>query len=211
MSSAAFLLRNARSASRAGRASTPKKRAARGAALKGKFYSNQRSGTAASPIIKLPLGVKIDGIANIFGAIPPLHLWMRYIKAPVHLNGIVTNEGSFSNRLHILRQGTIYLTCRNCQSKSHFSHRLLKHILLSGGTKLAGVIDERASAGVLTDLLEGRNRHRGQKADDDDDYHDFDKGETLRLTSFHVIMELVIQWILFYGNSPPFHRQTTCK
>ena len=32
---------------------------------------------------------------------------------------------------------------------------------------------------VLANFLEGRNSHRGQEADDDDNDHDFDEGEAL--------------------------------
>jgi hypothetical protein len=45
---------------------------------------------------------------------------------------------------------------------------------------------------VCPDLLEGWYRHGGQKADDDDNYHDFDKGEALGIvTEFH----LVVIWL----------------
>jgi hypothetical protein len=49
--------------------------------------------------------------------------------------------------------------------------------------------------------LKGGNRHRGQKTDDDDDYHDFDKGEALGVVvnDFHL-------WIVFGSESCLFVR-----
>jgi hypothetical protein len=36
--------------------------------------------------------------------------------------------------------------------------------------------------------LEGGNRHRREQTDDDDNYHDFDKGEALGIvTEFHLV------------------------
>jgi hypothetical protein len=43
---------------------------------------------------------------------------------------------------------------------------------------LPGIVQYRLILRRLSDALEGGNSHRGQKADDDYDYHDLNQGET---------------------------------
>jgi len=55
----------------------------------------------------------------------------------------------------------------------------LEEVLVSSGGELAKVIRDSLVLGVGANLLERGNRHSGQEADNDDNDHDFDKGETL--------------------------------
>jgi hypothetical protein len=54
---------------------------------------------------------------------------------------------------------------------------------------LAGVVQDCFVLGIGADLLECRYRHGGQEADDDDNDHDFDKGEALAgvASDFHLM------------------------
>ncbi len=56
---------------------------------------------------------------------------------------------------------------------------VLHHVLVRRTGDLLGIIDQRFLNRAGTNLLEGRNRHGGQEADDDDDNHNFNEGKTL--------------------------------
>ena len=60
-------------------------------------------------------------------------------------------------------------------------------VLVSGRGELAGVVEDSFVLGSLTNLLERRNGHGGQEADNDHDDHDFDKGETFLTGYIHII------------------------
>ena len=55
---------------------------------------------------------------------------------------------------------------------------VFKEVLIGSRTELAQIVQHGLVLGTGANLLERGNRHRGQKADDDDDDHDFNKGET---------------------------------
>jgi hypothetical protein len=59
-------------------------------------------------------------------------------------------------------------------------------VLVGRAGHLAGVVEDRLVLRRDADLLEGRNRHRSQKADDDNDDHDFNEREAfLACVLFH--------------------------
>ncbi len=57
----------------------------------------------------------------------------------------------------------------------------LKEVLVSCRAKLAQIVKDGFVLRAGAHLLERGDRHRGQEADDDDDNHDFNEGETLGL------------------------------
>jgi len=73
---------------------------------------------------------------------------------------------------------------------------LIVIVMVRGSGELAGVVKHGLVLGRGADLLEGRNRHGGQKADDDDDDHDFYEGEALSgaVRLFH-FSYMIISWL----------------
>ena len=93
---------------------------------------------------------------------------------------IIGNRRAFADLLHVAAEdaGDCAIDGRYTNSYGEYT-RILKDILLRSSRELASVIDRSIGDRVLTNFLEGRNGHRGQEADDDDNDHDFDEGETL--------------------------------
>ena len=67
----------------------------------------------------------------------------------------------------------------NQVGESNGRNTILEEVLVSGSGELASVIQDCLVLRGLANLLEGRNGHRGEKADDDDHDHDFDEREAL--------------------------------
>jgi len=67
--------------------------------------------------------------------------------------------------------------------------RVLKEILLRGRCDLTRIVLHRLADGIFANLFKCGNRHCGQKADDDDNDHDFNEGEALGRTTggFHMM------------------------
>lgn len=89
-----------------------------------------------------------------------------------------------ANRGNIILEIASDGACCRVVSHSDRSHAFLKEVLLGRRGELTGVIVHRAANRIFANTLERGNCHRGEEADDDNDDHNFDKGETLLGVSY---------------------------
>ena len=66
----------------------------------------------------------------------------------------------------------------NERSRSSSGDTIFQEELVSGRGQLARIVEHRFILGGLANLLECRNGHGGQEADDDHDDHDFNERKT---------------------------------
>src|SRR5688572_23003054 len=96
----------------------------------------------------------------------------------LRVDGRVGLAGDRVERLNVVRGA-------NQVGRGNARTAVFQVVLVSGSGQLAGVVEDRFVLGSLTNLLERRNGHGGQKADDDHDDHDFDEREALVGTIIH--------------------------